>query len=242
MEFDIRSFKTIDSTQDEIMRRYRVSARSGTVVISDVQTKGRGRSARSWDSEDGNFAASLLWRVAGAGHQSPIVSDISLIVAVALHRAVASFLDNPIALRIKWPNDLILGNMKCAGILIERPDPEWFVIGAGVNIKTAAEGRAKMADVTKDVPTARALLDRYLSHFTQVMETYKAQGLAPIRAAWMDRAYGVGQPMSIRLPHDTFEARFEGLADNGACIARLPDQSIRYVTTGEVFFGVVPSI
>ncbi len=242
MEFDIHPFKTIDSTQDEIMRRYRSSPRSGTVVISDVQTKGRGRGARTWDSEEGNFAASLLWRVPGSDHRSSIVSDISLIVAVALHRAVASFLDNPIALRIKWPNDLILGDLKCAGILIERPDPEWFIIGTGVNIKTSAQGRAKMADVTKDIPAPRALLDCYLSHFTQIMGTYQAQGLAPVRAAWMDRAYGVGQPMSIRLPHDTFEARFEGLADNGACIARLPDQSIRYVTTGEVFFGLVPSI
>jgi BirA family biotin operon repressor/biotin-[acetyl-CoA-carboxylase] ligase len=200
MEFDIRSFKTIDSTQDEIMRRYRVSARPGTVVISDVQTKGRGRGARPWDSEDGNLAASLLWHAAGAGHQSPIVSDISLIVAVALHRAVASFLDNPIALRIKWPNDLILGNMKCAGILIERPDPEWFVIGTGVNIKTAAEGACQNGRCDKGCADRAGTFGSLFVHFTQVMETYQAQGLAPIRAAWMDRAYGVGQPMSIRLP------------------------------------------
>ncbi len=59
--------------------------------------------------------------------------------------------------------------------------------------------------------------------------------MLPIRNAWLDRAYGLGRPVTVRLPGESFEATFEDLDESGALVARLPDGRVRRVEAGEVF-------
>jgi BirA family biotin operon repressor/biotin-[acetyl-CoA-carboxylase] ligase len=253
--FHTHHFDTVSSTQDECWARVQSGAPSGTVISADVQTKGRGRQGRVWDNPPGNLAATLAWALAPGdtpGHYS-------FIVAVALARAVRTVIADPSALSIKWPNDLLLNGVKCAGILIESPDPKWILIGTGVNIAYAPDGRARILDFVDAVIPAQAgiqdhktgpqrslglqitsdhILDSYLGHFYDLVSHYRTHGLADILAEWRGQAFGIDREMNVRLPNEEFTAIFRGLDENGAACAELPDGRIRKVHAGDVFFGV----
>jgi BirA family transcriptional regulator, biotin operon repressor / biotin---[acetyl-CoA-carboxylase] ligase len=233
MNFIIHEFAEVGSTQHEAWSLIQRGAPSGTVVRADHQTQGRGRQGRIWDSPRGNLAATLAWHLGPTERPG----DYSLIVAVALHAALQdSLLPGP-SLRIKWPNDLMLDDKKCAGILIESPEPRWILIGTGVNIAHAPEARAALGSFLDDrVADAPALMRRYLSSFEHWVQIYQAQGLAPVVEAWCGHAFGMGKPMTVRLPHEEFAAVFHGLDSDGACLATLPDGKMRRIYSGEVFF------
>ncbi|MEL6373944.1 MAG: hypothetical protein AAFR04_08235, partial [Pseudomonadota bacterium] len=124
-------------------------------VCADAQTAGRGRGGRRWASLDGNFAASLLVvdeiepRVL---HQAALLAGVALHDAVCAVQSRAHACELAQALRLKWPNDLLLHDAKCAGILAEssrapacdgnRPAYA-LVIGFGVNLAAAPRGLAR---------------------------------------------------------------------------------------------------
>lgn len=232
--FHIHHFDTVTSTQDVCWERVKTGAPSGTVVTADSQTKGRGRQGRVWDNPSGNLAATLAWALA----PDDVSGHYSFIVAVALARAVRAVIADPSVLSIKWPNDLLLNGVKCAGILIESPDPAWVLIGAGVNIAYAPDGRAKLNDFANTPITPASFLDTYLFHFANLVAQYRTHGLGDILAEWRGQAFGIDREMNVRLPNEQFTAIFRGLDENGAALAELPDGRIRKVHAGEVFFGV----
>ncbi len=246
MQFERHHFASLESTQDEALRLlHQGRAQDGTVVTADVQTKGRGRQGRRWETDllaetTPNLAATLVCQLP-EGRQA---GAYSLLTAIALHAAIAPFLVEFArdALQIKWPNDLLLDGMKCAGILLESPEPGWLLIGTGVNIAHAPRDRACLYGAGGTAPdlTRDALLDAYLVRFASYREAYvgSAQGLADIVTIWMRHAYGIGQDMRIRTGNTEFHAVFEGLdPDTGACCARHADGTVRLIHAGEVFFG-----
>lgn len=228
--------ETVDSTQDEALRRITAgTAQHGMVITADAQTKGRGRQGRPWETPPlGNLAATLMCELPNGSNPG----DYSIITAVSMHAAIASFLTHPDRLKIKWPNDLLLNDKKCAGILLEAPVKGWLLIGTGVNIAYAPETRAKISDHVRGMLSPRDLLDRYLTAFFANLTLYQEapDGFRAICTRWMDHAYGVGQTMTVRTERDEFQAIFEGLDDHGACQARLVDGTLRLIHAGDVFF------
>ena len=117
-------------------------ADAGTVVVADAQTAGRGRMGRSWRSEPG----AGLWLTLIERPRDPSALDVlSLRVGLALAPALDPFADAEV--RLKWPNDLYVGERKLGGILIEarwrEGEPEWVAIGVGINLRPpASEPRA----------------------------------------------------------------------------------------------------
>ncbi len=115
------------------------------------QTTGRGRSGRTWRSLDGNLHLSVLLRPDTLRHPG----HFALMAAVALADATRPHLADPAALRLKWPNDLLLGGDKLAGILLEAgesPRP-WLVIGFGLNLRVApADPARETAAIGKTAP------------------------------------------------------------------------------------------
>lgn len=247
MRFERVHIDLVDSTQDEALRLILSGrAHDGTVVTADIQTKGRGRQGRKWETDRAdaaaapNLAATLVCRLP----QGARAGDYSLLTAVALHDAILPFLDPGARanLRIKWPNDLLLNGVKCAGILLESPEPGWVLIGTGVNIAHAPPDRACLYDAAGVGArfTRDELLDAYLTRFAKFREDYtrSENGLADIVAIWMQHAHGVGQGMTVRTGNEEFQSVFDGLdPQTGACRARLSNGEIRLVHAGEVFFG-----
>jgi BirA family biotin operon repressor/biotin-[acetyl-CoA-carboxylase] ligase len=144
-----------DSTNERARALAAAGAPSGTVVTADEQTAGRGRRGRRWSAPPGTaLLYSALLRRLELEHVL-----LPLSVPLAVCEAVESLA--PVESRIKWPNDVWLGERKLAGVLIEARPPEWAVIGVGVNLAVAEDEfpaglRWPATSVGHDVSAAQA--------------------------------------------------------------------------------------
>ncbi len=148
-------FRQLPSTLDAIHDLAAQGAPDGTVVVAEVQTAGRGRDGRTWHSPAGGAWLGMLFRP--GGDTGALVLRIGLLLA----DAVDGVLGRASAM-LKWPNDLLLGNRKLAGILCETrwpgggAAPQWLAVGIGLNvandIPTGLAGRAiGLKEVRPDV-------------------------------------------------------------------------------------------
>ncbi|MGP1395844.1 MAG: biotin--[acetyl-CoA-carboxylase] ligase [Inquilinaceae bacterium] len=233
-------FATIGSTNEEARDRAPHAAH-GTVIVTERQSAGRGRRGRPWVSPAGNLHASVILKPACAGAAA---GQLSFVVAVAMAEALTRLAPD-LPVRLKWPNDLLIGDAKLAGILLESalaPDGgvDWVVAGVGVNIAHHPDDverpAVSLAAAGRDL-TVDALLTAYLAALDTWLTRWRDEGFGPIRAAWLDRAAGVGQPILVRLDTETRAGRFDGIDRNGALILGLADGSRQHIVAGDVFFG-----
>jgi BirA family biotin operon repressor/biotin-[acetyl-CoA-carboxylase] ligase len=132
----IRRFDTIDSTNRVVLDEARAGADEGLVAVADHQLAGRGRRGRSWTAPPGSsLLVSVLLRPRVAAERAPVVTMATALALAAAVERVAGF-----APRLKWPNDLVVGDRKLAGLLAEADvssDGELraVVVGAGCNIE-----------------------------------------------------------------------------------------------------------
>jgi BirA family biotin operon repressor/biotin-[acetyl-CoA-carboxylase] ligase len=221
----------VGSTNDWLLARAETLP-DGHWVIADRQTAGRGRRGRVWNDGAGNFMGSVLVKASGQ------VQQLSFVAALALHDALAALTGQPPRFTLKWPNDVLLDGIKCSGILLERQG-DALVIGMGVNLAHHPEGTERpatsLAVAGLAVPTPVALLDELASAFAHWRHIWARDGFAPIRAAWVARASGIGSRIVARLGNESPEGLFTGLADDGALLMQLDDGSTRAIHAGEVF-------
>jgi BirA family transcriptional regulator, biotin operon repressor / biotin---[acetyl-CoA-carboxylase] ligase len=232
------SYDTLGSTNAEALVRARTGERGPLWITACTQTAGRGRRGSTWVSETGNLYATLLLTEPAP---PAAAAQLSFVAALALHDAVAECAPQlgPL-LRLKWPNDLLLGGAKLAGILIEGAHEPVFttVIGIGVNCATHPAGTPYPAT---DLAAAGALAspEQVLTALSAAMVQRLAQwargeGFSAIRADWLKRAAGLGETIRVRLPEREFSGRFEGLDDAGRLL--IADAGgVTAVTAGEVF-------
>jgi BirA family biotin operon repressor/biotin-[acetyl-CoA-carboxylase] ligase len=242
LAFRVEETPEIDSTNDACRLRAREGEAAGLVIRADLQTKGRGRRGRGWVSPPGNLYTSLLLRPRRPAAE---VATLGFVAVAALGDAVAPLLPAGVALRHKWPNDLLLDGAKVSGILLETQGPEdgqgpFVVLGIGVNISShPPETPYPVTDLqAKGAPpmTARALLDRLLAAFGPLYEAWEAGGFAAIEPLWRQRAVGLGQPIEVKLQDRSLHGIFRDLDRDGALRLELPDGSERRVSAGDVYF------
>jgi BirA family biotin operon repressor/biotin-[acetyl-CoA-carboxylase] ligase len=233
MATDVTHLAEVGSTNDWLLARADALP-DGHWVIADRQTAGRGRRGRVWNDGAGNFMASVLVKAQGP------VQQLSFVAALALHEALTTFTSpgGRGEFSLKWPNDVLLDGTKCSGILLERQETA-LVIGIGINLAQHPDGTERpatsLAAAGLPVPAPTDVLDMLGPAFARWRALWTAQGFAPIRAAWLARAAGVGGRIVARLGHDSPEGVFAGLADDGALLLALDDGSLRAIHAGEVF-------
>src|ERR1700680_2406864 len=136
------------STNTEAFKRAAAGEAGPLWIMARRQTNGRGRSGRMWASEPGNLYASLLQRLACP---QSVVHQLSLLAGVAAVEAIAAAVGGRInGLRLKWPNDVLIGEAKCAGILPESQigaggSEVVVVIGIGINLASHPTGLGRSA-------------------------------------------------------------------------------------------------
>ncbi|GJL91050.1 biotin--[acetyl-CoA-carboxylase] ligase [Hyphococcus sp.] len=228
-------FDTLDSTSLEAKRWANDGGGGPRWFLALTQTAGYGRRERAWEQRAGDFAATLLMR---AEETSETLGQISFVAALALASVFDELMpEDKIAL--KWPNDVLIEGGKGAGILLENLGAT-ILIGIGVNIVSKPEGlaykTARLIDHTPSAPPPTALAARLDEHFWRYYGQWRKEGFTPIRAAWLARAAGLNQPITVRLPNEEINGVFGGIDETGALILRL-DARTRTIAAGEVFFG-----
>ena len=203
-------------------------------LLARRQVAGHGRMGRPWLSVAGNLYLSVLLRPGATrfpGHWS-------LLSALALADAVRPHLPDPALLRLKWPNDVLLGRGKLAGILLESaaaPCP-WLVIGFGVNLAGAPAGLDREVACLAAFgppPQPLAFARTVLTALTTWRARYAAAGFAPIAAGWLAAAHRPGDPVTARLGSQHVHGTFRGLGPDGSLLLNGP-AGPRTIMAGEL--------
>lgn len=212
-------------------------ARSGVAeglwLRAERQSSGRGRQGRAWVSPVGNLSASTLVRLRAT---DPQAATLALVAAVALEEAVSVYL--PARGALKWPNDLLIDGAKVSGILLERAD-DAVVIGIGVNLAHHPEGleRPTTSLAAQGVtPDPAEFLETLAECFGRWLSRWRGEGIAPVRARWLERAHPIGTALTAALPDGSaVDGLFQGLDADGALILRLADGTARVIHAADVF-------
>ena len=238
--YRLHSYPAIGSTNDEAKRLAREGAPEGTLVWAREQTAGRGRRGRNWASPPGNLYLSLLVRPGGAPGRA---AQLGFVAALGLGEALDRLTGSKLALRYKWPNDLLANGSKLAGILLESETipsgaVDFVVIGLGVNLVSGPEAAeypaTSLAAEGLATVTPRPLLESFVRRFDHWAARWRQEGFAPVRQAWLSRASGIGQAILVRLERATLAGRFVDLDENGALLLDGADGP-RRVAAGDVF-------
>ncbi|MBX9804768.1 MAG: biotin--[acetyl-CoA-carboxylase] ligase [Alphaproteobacteria bacterium] len=225
-EFILYDYSVIGSTNDEAKSLLSQGASEGTVVRAESQTAGRGRRGRKWVSEPGNLYFSVILCPKCL---LTTASQLSFVIALAVGKAILPYLTNPEILAYKWPNDLLLQKEKVAGILIETESAggqlaEACVIGIGLNLISIPEHPAyrvtALKNHTKTNLSRDILFSQLLDQIKSVYQIWQRDGFTPIREAWMERAYGLGENLTVNLGKNDICGEFLGLSDEGAFLLK----------------------
>ena len=234
-----------DSTNAEARRRAEAGDVASQWIVARRQSAGRGRRGREWNSDTGNLFATLMTLTARSPAEAAQVTFVAALAVADLLDAFAA----PGAVSIKWPNDVMLGDAKASGILVESGQHEtgrlWLAVGIGVNLAHAPEGTERpatslAAHLRSDIaypPPIDAAAAVLADAFAVWMERWETMGFEPILDGWIARTQGLDGPCIARLGHETVEGRAEGVAPDGALRLRTADGELRLISAGDVFFG-----
>jgi BirA family transcriptional regulator, biotin operon repressor / biotin---[acetyl-CoA-carboxylase] ligase len=232
------AFDTLGSTNAEALARARAGERGPLWITARSQSAGRGRRGSTWISPPGNLYASLLL---DEPSPKPLAPQLSFVAALALHDALCDCAPRLGPLfKLKWPNDVLLGPDKLAGILIEGESDQVFavVIGFGVNCvdhPAATDFPATDLLLAGAVVALEALFNALsAAMLLRLTQWQGGAGFALIRADWLARAAGLGEDIRVRLPERELRGRFQGIDDAGRLLVLAPDGPAT-VTAGEVF-------
>ncbi|MHB1533561.1 MAG: biotin--[acetyl-CoA-carboxylase] ligase [Acidimicrobiales bacterium] len=222
---DIRVLESVDSTNRYVADEAREGAPEGLVVVADFQAAGRGRLGRTWHAPPGAaLLVSILLRPAGLGPgRLHLVSAAAGLAAQAACEETGRFRPE-----LKWPNDLMIGERKLAGILAEVTG-DAVVVGVGINVSSAPPG-AICAERAAGRPLPRAELLRAM-----LMALERSYGRwDEVAVAYREACATVGRQVHVELPDGRFDGRAEALDDAGRLRVRRFDGEAVTVVAGDV--------
>ncbi len=226
---------TLDSTSLEAKRRAALGEAGPLWIVALSQTSGYGRRGSEWLQQEGDIAATLLFRADAPPDRLP---ELSFVSALAVADAVQRYAPRA-RLSLKWPNDLLADGAKLAGLLLERVGAQPLVaVGVGVNVVSApadlAYPAARLIDLTETAPPPpRAFVETLDETFAFWRRVWVQEGFAPIRAGWLDRAAGRGNLLRVDTPAGVIAGLFEDLDLSGALILNC-DGARRTIAAGAV--------
>jgi BirA family biotin operon repressor/biotin-[acetyl-CoA-carboxylase] ligase len=233
--FDVRHYDSLASTSDEAMRLARDGAAHCTVVHADQQTAGRGRLSRRWLSPPGNLYLSIVLRPNLPASRSV---EIGFVAALAVADAIEAMLPRHMRASLKWPNDVLVGDGKISGVLLEQAD-DALILGIGVNVLHAPGGMSYQVSTIVGcggLATVDGTRTALLTALSNWLDIWQQDGFAAIRTAWLGRAHPVGTLLRLTVGDGLVEGRFVDIAPDGALIMETDDGPKRFVA-GDVGFG-----
>lgn len=215
-------YPAIDSTNAQLMQRATGGSIDGHVSLAEVQLQGRGRRGRTWSSP---FGGSIAVSMGIALDRDPAaLGGSSLVVGLAVLDALEQLGAQDAGL--KWPNDLLLGDAKLGGILIElaaAARSSALVVGIGINVALGARVRSELdrpvADLSAFGPPSRNLLaGRVLSSVVAFLRAFEADGFSAFRDAFCARHRYHGRACRVLLGERTASGRVVGVSNDGGLL------------------------
>jgi BirA family biotin operon repressor/biotin-[acetyl-CoA-carboxylase] ligase len=229
-------YPSLLSTNDVAKSQAQKGAREGTVVLAEEQTAGKGRIKRVWLSPKGSVALSIILRP-GPDELPSLIMVASLATVHCLEKV------SGLKAQIKWPNDVMIGDKKVCGILIESDVKgkavNYAIIGIGINVNI------KLADFPEIAATATSLsqeLGREVSRLDIIHclleETERLYLALPsgesVYQEWRDRLVTLGKEVQVSSGEASYQGIAESVASDGSLLLRQPDGSLARIVAGDV--------
>lgn len=216
-------------------------AENGTVIISEKQTKARGRSGKGWESPLGGVWLSII--------VTPNVDYSKLpMITIATGVAVAKTIEN-IGIKnveIKWPNDIMINDKKVCGILTEAVTKfntiENVIVGVGIDAnidindfpENLQDGTTTIAHELGRKGNENKLIGQFLEEFEKISEDFVHEKYEDILKEWRKRSYSIGKIVEVREPFNkNYDGYVVGIGKEGALIVEKIDGTFEKVISGE---------
>lgn len=232
--FFVQHFDELDSTNSYLKRNYS-SLEDKTVIVASHQTSGRGRLSRTWEDDSHALMFSILLK---KDLNLNRVSLLPLLVGVSLVKTLEEFGFDP---SIKWPNDILLENRKCAGILLEsiyQDKLECLIVGVGLNVNNKSfpkelENKAvSLSQISLKEYIIKDVLDRFLDHFEKDYEDF-LKGNDQFLEVLKSHFYLQGRKVHLNYYGEDKEGEVIGIDENGNLLLSHQGQ-IQSIRAGEV--------
>ena len=213
----------------------------GSVVISEKQTRARGRSGKSWESPLGGIWLSIILNPHVDHSKLPL---ITLATGVAVAKTLEKIgIENP---EIKWPNDIMIKDKKVCGILTEAIAKfntiENVIIGVGIDANLDVDqfpedlqsGTTTLKEELGRTGDENLLIQIFLEEFEKISELFDHEGYEEILKEWRKRSYSIGKIVEVREPFNQYyDAYVLGISKEGALVVEKIDGSLAKVISGE---------
>jgi BirA family biotin operon repressor/biotin-[acetyl-CoA-carboxylase] ligase len=253
--YRLAAFDHIGSTNAEALARARDGERGPIWFVTSEQTAGRGRRHRAWIAPRGNLASSVLEVIdvspstaATLGFAAGLALEAAL-QKLSIEASLRSAGLDDMKFSLKWPNDVLAGRQKLAGILLEAETVAdnrlAVVVGIGTNVVAAPEGTPTPATslaalgVHVGAEELFATLSDSWAEFRGIWDA--GRGFGEIRRLWLERAAGLGQPVAIQTGSSTIQGTFDTLDETGCMVIRTADGQRVPISAGDVYFGSAAS-
>jgi len=220
----------------------REGAKEGTLVLAEEQTAGRGRFDRTWYSPPGaGLYLSIILRPNFLVSEAP---GVTMMTALALADTLVGY--SPLAVRIKWPNDVLLGGRKIAGILAEvtasqAKTIDYLIVGVGINVNQQAHdfpetlqlGATSLRAASGSMVDRRGLVEEFLTRFEVEYRSYQANGLAPVIDRVRTLSSLTGRRVQLQIGQRISEGVVLDIDENGCLLLEINGRS-QTISSGEV--------
>lgn len=236
----VHYFTELPSTMDKATELAHQGCENFSVVVTDHQIRGRGRLQRSWQSEQGGLYFTMVLRPRLDPGTAPLVN---LAAAVDLARALTTLY--PIDAKVKWPNDVLVGESKIAGILSqmasEADQVHFICLGIGINVNNhppeISPPAVSVAQLT-GAPGSRAqILSNFCDRFERRIRLGRLHEVVP---QWKKNTLTLGRHVVIQTVRETVEGTAVDLDSRGGLMVEMADGELRTVLHGDCFHGIDP--
>ena len=232
----IENIADIPSTNGALLARLGrgETVAEGHWLLADRQSAGRGRAGRVWSDGYGNFMGSTVVQL----HASdPLPQTLALVAGLVVHESLIEATGGIAGLMLKWPNDVLVGDAKLAGILLERQG-EAVVVGIGINLAHAPDvsGRNTASLASLGMTVSRdAFAATLATRFADALVRWHLGEWPVLRTQWLARALRTGTLVSVKdKDHGEIIGAFSGIDDDGVALLRLADGAVRAIHAGDI--------
>jgi len=244
-QFDLLIFDCIDSTNDEAIRLLKAGVRGDFVIIAREQHKGKGQKGKTWQSINGNLHASIL---ISSDLNFDRLKELSFLTAVAIRDAILECIDYLKApkanINLKWPNDVLIGDKKVAGILLESirlDNKNYVIIGIGANTHFIPKmDGIKITSLLNEgivLKNCDDFLSKVMDNFQFYYDKWQLErDFSGIRKEWIKSAYNLNNSIILNDGLKAISGIFRGINQEGAICIELTNGEQLYFSSGEVSY------
>lgn len=230
----------VDSTSQQIKLLAQQGAKSGTIIVAEQQTNGKGRLGRQWCSP---FGTGLWFSILLRPQILPEkIAGITLATGLAVCNAIRQYTN--LNAQIKWPNDVIIGNKKVCGILTEMVSQsnkiEYVVVGVGINVNTLNfddEISCKATSLAKELGkniNREDFFAHVLDKIQEEINKYLSSPDSSISTDYIQLCATLGRQVVVNRGNNTITGTAVAIANNGDLVVQTEDGKAVLINSGEV--------